>query len=341
MFTRIALALTVVAVGFAGPALAQLKVGDTAPAVSATDQFGRQVSLQEFRSHKYVVLYFYPKDFTSGCTLEAQRFAADYPRFATRDAVVIGVSKDPVASHKDFCAKYELPFTLLADPDGQIARAFGAGDKYDRRSTFVIDKEGKIVHVLPKVADIQGQNKTLLGELDKAGAAGIGPQVGKQAPDVLLPAQSSGQVWTLSSRKGLVVVLTFYRGWVGYQCPVCIRQAKALDAAAADFDKAGVQLATIYSGTPEQAGEFARKAGLKNASVSPLLFDEHRQAAYAYNVLTNDRKEVRPATFVIDKEGVVRWAYTGKGAGDRPSPDTVLAEARKAAQAPSTQKAAR
>jgi thioredoxin-dependent peroxiredoxin len=339
MFTRIAFVLTAIAVGFTASALAEPKVGDAAPGVAATDQFGRQVTLQEFRSHKYVVLYFYPKDFTAGCTLEAQRFAEDYPQFASRDAAIIGISKDPVASHKDFCAKYELPFTLLADPDGQIAQAFGAGDKYDRRSTFVIDKGGKIVHILPKVADIQGQNQALLAELDKAGATRIGPQVGKHAPDVLLPAQSSDQVWTLSSQKGHTVVLTFYRGWVGYQCPNCVRQAKALDAAAADFDKAGVKLATIYAGTPDQAAEFAGKTGLKSAALVSFLLDEHRQAAYAYNVLTDNRKEVRPATFVIDKDGVIRWAYIGKSAGDRPSPEIVLAEARKAAKAPSTQKA--
>jgi peroxiredoxin Q/BCP len=322
--------------------LAEPKVGDLAPGIQATNQYGQQVYLQQFRGHKYVVLYFYPKDFTSGCTLEAQRFAQDYPKFASRDAVVIGVSRDPVSSHKDFCAKYELPFVLLADPDDKIAKAFGVGDEYGRRSTFLIDKDGRIIYIIGKVTDIPGQDQALLSQLDKAGAGKIGPQVGKTAPDLLLPAQSGNQAWTLATHKGKsVVVLTFYRGWVGYQCPICVRQAKRIDAAADQFAKAGAQLVSVYSGTPQQAAEFLQKAGVRDVPLSPLLVDLHKQAAYAYNVLTADRAEVRPSTFVIDKEGIVRWAYIGKDPQDRPDIQTVLAEARMAAAAASTQGDAR
>ena len=343
MLARIAPVLLIAAISLAAvPARSEVKVGDTAPAISATDQYGGQVSLQEFRGYKYIVLYFYPKDFTSGCTLEAQRFAEDYPRFASRDAVVIGVSKDPVASHKDFCAKYELPFVLLADPDGQLAQAFGVGAVYDRRSTFLIDKKGKVIHIIGKVADIPGQNKVLLDTLDKAGAAEVGPEVGKKAPDVILPAEAGNQVWTLSSQKGKgVVVLTFYRGWVGYQCPICMKQAKGMGSLADEFRKAGAQIVSIYPGTPQQADEFVQKAGVKETPRNPLLVDAHKQAAYAYNVLTDDRKEARPSTFVIDKDGIVKWSYIGKDAKDRPDIETVLAEAKKAANAPSTQTAGR
>ncbi len=342
MRTPVACVLMIVAALLAPSyAFAEVKVGDLAPGVSGTNQYGAQVSLTEFRGYKYVVLYFYPKDFTSGCTLEAQRFAEDYPKFAGRDAVVIGVSRDPVASHKDFCAKYELPFLLLADPDGQIASAFGVGDKYDRRSTFLIGKDGKIIHIIGKVTDIPGQNQVLLSQLDKAGADKIGPQVGKTAPDPLIPTQSSNQVWTLASRKGQsVVVLTFYRGWVGDQSPPCISQAKRIDKAAEDFRKAGAQLVSVYAGTPQQAAEFLQKAGVRDTPLNTLLVDMHKQAAYAYNVLTADRTGVRPSTFVIDKGGVVRWTYFGKDLKDRPDIQTVLAEAKKAAAVAPTQPAA-
>lgn len=338
MLARIKLALTIAAALTVLPAQAEVKVGDTLPAISGTDQYGGQINLQDFRGHKYVVLYFYPKDFTGGCTLEAQRFAADYSQFASRDAIVLGVSKDPIASHKEFCEKYELPFTLLADPEGSILRTFGVGETYDRRSTFLIDKNGKVIHVIGKVADIPGQNKVLLQQLDEAGAAVIGPEVGKKAPDVVLPSEAGNQTWTLSSERGKnVVVLTFYRGWVGYQCPICMKQAKGIGSVAGEFKKAGAQVVSIYPGTAQQADEFAQKAGIKETSRNPLLVDAHKQAAYAFNVLTADRKEARPATFVIDKDGIVRWAYIGKDAKDRPDIETVQAETKKAAKAPSTQ----
>lgn len=183
MRTRTLCVLVLTTVGFsAGRTVAEVKVGDAAPAVSAKNEAGKTVDLKDYRGKKIVVLYFYPKDFTYGCTLEARKFAEDYGKFTERDAVVIGVSKDPVQSHKDFCGKYELPFTLLADENGEIAKAFGVGDKYDRRSTFVIDKNGKVVYVIGKVTDIPGQNEKLLGVLDeqakKAGGAATSQPAG-------------------------------------------------------------------------------------------------------------------------------------------------------------------
>jgi peroxiredoxin len=91
---------------------------------------------------------------------------------------------------------------------------------------------------------------------------------------------------------------------------------------------------SIYPGTPQQAGEFVQKGDVKQTPRNPLLVDAHKQAAYAYNVLTPDRKEARPSTFIIDKDGMIRWSYIGKNAGDRPDVDTVLAQATKAANAP-------
>ncbi len=318
-----------VAAALAGPALAEVKVGDTAPGISAADQRGALVSLPEFRGHKFVVVYFYPRDFTPGCTLEAQRFAADYPQFAGRDAVIIGISRDPAESHREFCGKYDLPFTLLADPDGQIGKSFGAGGPYDRRCTFLLDKEGKVIYVNPQVTDIAGQDKVLLAELDKAGADRIGPRIGKQAPEVLLPAQASNQVWTLSSHRGRTVVLTFLGGGAAAQ-PTDMEQARALDAAAVTFGNAGAVTMTIYPGTQQQADEFVRKAALKGTPASPLLVDAYRQAGYAYNVLSEDRRQARPATFVIDKTGVVRWVHVGRSEGDRPSVETVMGQVKAA-----------
>jgi peroxiredoxin Q/BCP len=130
-----------------------LKIGDMAPDFEALTDSGETIRLSDFRG-KRVVLYFYPKDDTSGCTKQACGFRDHYPEIEERNAVVLGISKDGVASHQKFKTKYDLPFTLLVDEDHQINELYGVwGEKknYGRtymgtiRSHFVIDEEGRIV----------------------------------------------------------------------------------------------------------------------------------------------------------------------------------------------------
>jgi peroxiredoxin Q/BCP len=126
-----------------------LSVGSPAPGFSAKDDAGNTVSLSDFKG-KTVVLYFYPKDDTPGCTKEAQGFRDAYPEYQGKDMVVLGVSMDDEASHKSFKEKYGLPFTLLADPDGTITNAYDAnGGGYAKRVTYIINGEG----VIDKVYD--------------------------------------------------------------------------------------------------------------------------------------------------------------------------------------------
>jgi len=128
-----------------------LQVGTQAPAFTAKDSEGNTVSLSDFAG-KNVVLYFYPKDDTPGCTKEAQSFRDNYAEYQGKDMVVLGVSKDDEASHKQFQEKYGLPFQLLADPDGTIIKAYDVdGGGYAKRVTYVIDAEGKIAYVDEKV----------------------------------------------------------------------------------------------------------------------------------------------------------------------------------------------
>lgn len=122
--------------------------GSMAPEFSLTSGEGGAVSLKDYRG-KWVVLYFYPKDFTGGCTLEAKNFERDAVKYKALDAVVLGVSADTAASHKDFCAKEGLNFKLLADPKTEVIAQYGSvmdykGQKMAARNTFVIDPEGKI-----------------------------------------------------------------------------------------------------------------------------------------------------------------------------------------------------
>ena len=137
----------------------ELKVGDKAPAFSLKDTNGKTVKLSDFKGKK-VVLYFYPRDMTPGCTKEACGFRDDYAVLRKRGVEVVGVSADNQASHQKFTEAYSLPFTLLSDPDHSVMDAYGAwGEKnmYGKkitgvlRSTVVIDEAGKIAHIFRKV----------------------------------------------------------------------------------------------------------------------------------------------------------------------------------------------
>ncbi|MBF2079486.1 MAG: peroxiredoxin [Synechococcales cyanobacterium T60_A2020_003] len=128
-----------------------LSVGSPAPSFSAKDDAGNTVSLADFAG-KTVVLYFYPKDDTPGCTKEAQGFRDAYPEYQDKDIVVLGVSMDDEASHKMFKEKYGLPFTLVADSDGAITKAYDvSGGGYSKRVTYIINGDGVIEKVFESV----------------------------------------------------------------------------------------------------------------------------------------------------------------------------------------------
>jgi peroxiredoxin Q/BCP len=128
-----------------------LAVGTVAPNFTTVDDTGKTVSLSDFPG-KVVVLYFYPKDDTPGCTKEAQSFRDNYQQYEDKDMVVLGVSMDDQNSHKQFKEKYGLPFQLLVDTDGAITKAYDVeGGGYSKRVTYIIDGEGKISYVEEKV----------------------------------------------------------------------------------------------------------------------------------------------------------------------------------------------
>jgi peroxiredoxin Q/BCP len=150
----------------------KLKVGDTAPEFTATSQDGSIVSLSDFKG-KNVIVYFYPKDDTPGCTKEACAFRDEFADFKAKGAVVFGVSTDPVKSHAKFVQKYRLPFTLLADENKTIVESYGVwgqksfmGRKYmgTHRVTFLIGPDGKIKKIWPEVKP-QDHAKEVLAEI--------------------------------------------------------------------------------------------------------------------------------------------------------------------------------
>ena len=150
-----------------------LEIGTKAPAFTLPDQNGEMRSLADYKGKK-VILYFYPKDMTAGCTKQACGFGELYPQFREKGAVVLGISKDTVASHKKFAEKYNLPFLLLSDPERTVIEAYGVWQEkklYGRttmgvvRTTYLIDEAGIIQKAMGKVkaADNPGEMLGLVG----------------------------------------------------------------------------------------------------------------------------------------------------------------------------------
>jgi thioredoxin-dependent peroxiredoxin len=149
------------------------RIGSVAPEFSLPSQQSDVVSLKDYRG-SWVVLYFYPKDQTPGCTREAHNFQADQPKYAERHAVVLGVSVDSVDSHKKFCAKEGLNFKLLADTNGKVSQAYGSLTnlglvKFAARHTFVIDPDGKVARSYMNVDPARHSQEVLasLNQLQK------------------------------------------------------------------------------------------------------------------------------------------------------------------------------
>jgi peroxiredoxin Q/BCP len=149
-----------------------LRVGEKAPDFNLFSGDGTKVSLSDFRGKK-VVLYFYPKDDTPGCTKEACSFRDEYRKVKQKGAVILGVSVDSVDSHKKFAEKYSLPFTLLSDEGKKTVKTYGVWKKknlYGReffgieRTTFIIDDRGYIKHIFPKVR-VEGHTEEILSKL--------------------------------------------------------------------------------------------------------------------------------------------------------------------------------
>ena len=154
--------------------MAKLNVGDMAPDFTGLTQEGNSLSLSDLKGSR-IVLYFYPKDNTSGCTLEAKSLRDGKAKLAERGYRIIGVSPDSERSHQNFCAKHDLNFTLLADTDHSICEAFGVwaeksmyGRKYMGvvRTTFLLDEEGRITHIFNKVKTAEHYQQ-IVNELDK------------------------------------------------------------------------------------------------------------------------------------------------------------------------------
>jgi thioredoxin-dependent peroxiredoxin len=170
---RLAAAFALLAVPFIARSASDAvpQAGQQAPQFTLPSQDGTPVSLNDFRG-KWVVLYFYPKDNTPGCTIEAHNFQRDLSKYEQHNAVIVGVSVDSSDSHKDFCAKQGLTFKLLSDTDKNVVEQYGSardmgGAKIAARNTFLIDPEGKIVKVWTGV-NPSNHSEEVLAALDQS-----------------------------------------------------------------------------------------------------------------------------------------------------------------------------
>ena len=170
-----AVAIVIVGIGLRAALASDVPaVGTEAPDFTLTSQEGKPISLKDFRG-QWVVLYFYPKDFTSGCTREAHNFQRDLGQYERHHAVILGVSVDSTDSHRQFCAKEGLNFKLLADTDKKVSETYGsltnlAVIKFAARHTFIVDPDGKIVRVYTSVDPSKHSSEVLaaLEQLQKA-----------------------------------------------------------------------------------------------------------------------------------------------------------------------------
>jgi peroxiredoxin Q/BCP len=136
----------------------KVEVGSVAPDFTLRSQTGEMVSLGDFIGNKPVVLFFYPKDYTPGCTKEVCTFRNEYEDFRKLDAEVIGVSSDSVESHRNFAAKHDLPFTLLSDERGKVRKLYGASNTFGLfpgRVTYVIDEQGMVRHIFSSQLSVE------------------------------------------------------------------------------------------------------------------------------------------------------------------------------------------
>lgn len=133
------------------PQKMKLKVGDTVPSFTLKDQDNQEINIADYKGKNAMVIYFYPKDDTPGCTKEACRFRDEFEAFTDLEVKVIGISADDVGSHKKFADKYKLPFTLLADTENKVRKLFGVPRNMlgliPGRVTYIVDKKGTIVHI--------------------------------------------------------------------------------------------------------------------------------------------------------------------------------------------------
>lgn len=298
-----AVAVMVVAAA-AAPAI---EIGEPCPPLKGIDQSDQVRDLQAYLGRKYVVVIFYPRDFTPLSIPMAEQLERDHLQFAGRNAVVFAVSNEHPRMHAAFAKHYRLSCPLIADQKDVWRKAFGIEADSGTVSSFIVDLSGKVAGVFRKVTQAGEHVKQLHEELLKLGADRFGYQVGKLAPDVTLPLYRGRQdeLFELRSLRGKPVVLLFLCGPKDYTCSQCRALLAGLEQQYSVINELGAEVVVISRGTdtPGSILSTVRQDGLNLPF--PVLIDEHQEAASALAALASGRS--RTTLIVLDEAGVLRF----------------------------------
>lgn len=282
-----------------------LNVGTLAPEFALKDQNGTEHRLSDYRG-KYVVLMFYPKAFTPGCTAQNCSIRDSFEQLA-RHAVVLAISTDSAETLNKFAQQHHLRHTLLADVDGTVAKMYGVYNPigFANRVSLILDPSGKIVKVFPKAStanhaqELLGffqQNGTPTVESEKKKEAG-GVRIGERVPDFTLPDVLSGKpvrLYNLKNKKAIVIL------FIATRCPVSNAYNERMVNLAKEFQEKGIQFLGINSNRIEPTEEVIEHAK-RNGFPFPVLKDEGNKVADLYQA------QVTPEAFVLDHRFVLRY----------------------------------
>jgi peroxiredoxin Q/BCP len=297
--------LVITASLLAAPARA-LEVGDACPELSGLDQSTRQRGLAEYLGRKFIVVTFYPKDFTPLSMAMAKQFARSYGEFARHNAIVFAVSNEHPRMHAAFADRFQLPCPVIADVDDAWRRAFGAETQTETLCTYIIDLKGKIAKVYADVTDGTSHVKTMTSDLLDVGAKNFGFKEGDFAPDITLPrlGQEKPEPFQVKSLRGQAVALWFTCGPPGFTCSQCRTLMTELEQRYAEFQALGAEVVVIAREGPVP-GSLLSTIKLDNLEPSfPVLMDDDQEAAWSFGAVTAGRSRTTMA--VLDKNGVVQ-----------------------------------
>lgn len=273
-----------------------LEQGTVAPDFTLQDQNGKEHKLSDYRG-RYVVLMFYPKDFTSGCTAQNCSVRDAYDQIKELEVVVFGISTDSVETHAKFAQEHNLKHTLLADVGGSVAKQYGVYNSigFANRVTYVVSPKGTITKVFPKAATANHAQELLEFLNQETKSASV--ETGRKMPDFTLPDVTTGndfRLYDVSGKKLIVLV------WVATRCPIATAHNERLNAIVKEYAPRGVQFIGINSNVTEPVDEVkvhAKQSGYQ----FPVLKDEGNKIADLYEA------NVTPEVFVMDDNFVLRY----------------------------------
>jgi peroxiredoxin Q/BCP len=285
-----------------------IDVGQPCPVLTGVDQAGDTENLQDYLGTKYVVLVFYPRDFTPLSDELAEQLAREYMNFSSRNTIVFGVCNEHPQMHAAFADYYKVPCTLIADEGDAWRRAFGVEGHADSICSFVVDMSGKVAAVLADATEPREHVRQLAAAIKDLGADRFSFKVGRLAPNVVLPLfrGKEGEKFDLRSLRGRPVVIWFLCGPPGFTCSQCRELLADLEKRYAQFQERGVDVVVISRDGDVPGSTISTAIRHDNLKLPFIvLIDDKQEAAWAFGAITAGRS--RTTLAILDVGGVVRF----------------------------------